>query len=90
MFFSFAFFGSLPLLGYIIFPTIFGETDEHFLFVAACVVTGVVLFLMGCVKSNFSATHWLWSGAETLLLGGTCATVAYTIGQFVDGLMNVQ
>lgn len=87
MFMSFAFFGSLPLLGYVIFPTVFGHLDEQSLFAAACVVTGIVLFFMGCVKSNFSTTHWFWSGTETLLLGGVCATVAYTIGQFVDTLI---
>eukprot|EP00586_Coscinodiscus_wailesii_P023061 CAMPEP_0172503786 /NCGR_PEP_ID=MMETSP1066-20121228/172334_1 /TAXON_ID=671091 /ORGANISM="Coscinodiscus wailesii, Strain CCMP2513" /LENGTH=296 /DNA_ID=CAMNT_0013279671 /DNA_START=22 /DNA_END=912 /DNA_ORIENTATION=+ len=89
MFLSFAFFGSLPLLGYVIFPTLFGNLNEQFLFSVACIVTGVVLFLMGCVKSNFSTTHWFWSGTETLLLGGACATVAYTIGQLVDGFINV-
>ena len=31
--------------------------------------------------------HWFWSGIETLLLGGTCATVAFTIGYYVNGLL---
>lgn len=31
-----------------------------------------------------SAANWFKCGLETLLLGGACATVAYTIGQFVD------
>jgi len=35
-----------------------------------------------------SKTNWFWSGCETLILGGTCATVAYTIGAFVDGLLD--
>ena len=39
------------------------------------------------VKSIFSAANWFMCGLETLLLGGACATVAYTIGQFVDGLI---
>mmetsp|Transcript_53227 Transcript_53227/g.64174 ORF Transcript_53227/g.64174 Transcript_53227/m.64174 type:complete len:303 (-) Transcript_53227:200-1108(-) len=87
MFLSFAFFGALPLLGYVIFPIMFGQLDEEFLFTVACIVTGIVLFLMGCVKSNFSTTHWIWSGTETFLLGGACATIAYTIGQLVDKIV---
>ena len=87
MFCSFAFFGSLPLLGYVLFPLSFPNMDDDALFISACVVTGVVLFFLGSVKSNFSAGHWFTSGMETLLLGGACATTAFTIGQLVDGLV---
>lgn len=87
MFLSFASFGALPLLGYVVIPASFPDLGESALFATACVVTGIVLFLMGCVKSGFSAAEWYWCGTETLLLGGACATVAYTIGQFVEGLM---
>lgn len=53
MFCSFATFGSLPVLGYVIIPGLFPSTSEDALFAAACVVTGLVLFGMGCVKSIF-------------------------------------
>ncbi|KAL7485268.1 hypothetical protein ACHAW6_010874 [Cyclotella cf. meneghiniana] len=84
MFCAFATFGSLPILGYIIIPALFPTLGEDLLFAAACIITGMVLFGMGCVKSNFSAANWFVCGLETLLLGGACATVAYTVGQFVD------
>mmetsp|Transcript_15854 Transcript_15854/g.34300 ORF Transcript_15854/g.34300 Transcript_15854/m.34300 type:complete len:281 (-) Transcript_15854:138-980(-) len=87
MFCAFATFGSLPLLGYVIIPALFPSSGEEVLFTAACVITGMVLFGMGCVKSIFSAAHWFKCGLETLLLGGACATVAYTVGQFVNGLI---
>lgn len=87
MFFSFASFGSLPLLGYVIIPAMFPELGPDILFASSCVVTGLVLFLLGSVKSFFSASGWLVSGLETLFLGGCCATLAYTIGQFVEGLI---
>lgn len=54
MFCSFAFFGAMPLLGYVIIPVSFPELDTSVLFQAACVVTGVVLFFLGSIKSNFS------------------------------------
>lgn len=87
MFCSFASFGSLPLLGYVVIPALFPQLGEEVLFTAACVVTGLVLFGMGCVKSIFSAANWFICGLETFLLGGACATVAYTIGQFIDSLI---
>jgi len=86
MFCAFASCGSLPLLGYVIIPAMFPSLPEEALFTAACAVTGIILFAMGCVKSMFSPSHWFICGFETFLLGGACATVAYTIGQFVKGL----
>ena len=87
MFLSFAFFGLMPLLGYVIIPSFFPDMDEESLFVSACVVTGVVLFIMGCVKSMFSASNFMVSGMETLMLGGACATLAYVVGQKVEGIV---
>jgi len=87
MFCSFATFGSLPLLGYVVFPALFPDLATESLFAAACIITGLVLFGMGCVKSIFSAANWFICGLETLLLGGACATVSYTVAQFVDGLI---
>jgi VIT1/CCC1 family predicted Fe2+/Mn2+ transporter len=69
MFASFAFFGALPLLGYVVMPTLFPSLGEEVLFLTACAVTGVVLFFMGCVKSFFLKMQWFRAGMETLLLG---------------------
>lgn len=87
MFCSFASFGAMPLLGYVIIPTLFPDLGEEVLFTSACVVTGFVLFLMGSVKAFFSKQHWIRAGAETLLLGGACAFVAFKIGGFVQQLV---
>ena len=87
MFCSFATFGSLPLLGYVIFPALFPDLDADSLFATACIITGLVLFGMGCVKSIFSAANWFICGLETFLLGGACATVSYFVAQFVDSLI---
>ena len=53
MFCSFAFFGALPLLGYVIIPVLYPDLGQSELFTTACVVTGCVLFFMGCIKSMF-------------------------------------
>jgi len=88
MFCSFAFFGIMPLLGYVIIPFCFPHLGEESLFVTACIITGIVLFLMGCLKSRFCIQHWVICGTETLVLGGTCAFVAYTIGYYVNDLIS--
>jgi DNA damage-binding protein 1 len=54
MFCSFAAFGAMPLLGYVIIPVSFPDLDEQVLFKAACAVTGLVLFFLGMLKSKFS------------------------------------
>jgi DNA damage-binding protein 1 len=53
MFCSFATFGAFPLLGYVIIPSLFPDLPVETLFLSACIITGIVLFLMGCVKSLF-------------------------------------
>jgi DNA damage-binding protein 1 len=87
MFTAFAFFGALPLLGYVIFPILFPDWPPAYLFNAACVITACVLFFMGSVKSLVTSQHWFRAGGETLLLGGACATVAFTIGQLVQQML---
>lgn len=54
MFLSFAAFGAMPLLGYVVIPASFPDLDEGILFRAACIVTGIVLFLLGSIKSKFA------------------------------------
>ena len=53
MFCSFATFGAFPILGYVVFPSAFPSASSNQLFGAACGVTGVVLFLLGSLKSRF-------------------------------------
>eukprot|EP00980_Cylindrotheca_fusiformis_P025339 scaffold13478_cov132-Cylindrotheca_fusiformis.AAC.32 len=54
MFLSFATFGAMPLLGYVIIPASFPQLGNDALFKAACIVTGLVLFFLGSLKSKFA------------------------------------
>jgi hypothetical protein len=54
MFLSFAAFGAMPLLGYVVIPVTFPDWGEERLFRSACIVTGLVLFFLGSVKSKFA------------------------------------
>jgi len=89
MFLSFAFFGFLPLIGYVIMPLMFPDIEftEHELFFLACGVTAISLFALGAIKANFSHVWWFKSGTEMLLLGSACACIAYTAGFAVQALV---
>lgn len=39
-----------------------------------------------CIRL-ISRSNWIYSGMETLLLGGACATLAFTIGKYVNNLV---
>jgi len=64
MFASFILFGSMPLIGYCVFPPLFPSLTIEELFVVASIVTGFALFVLGAVKVRTSRTlraHVLFS-----------------------------
>ena len=64
--------GFVPLL-----PFILGMPNA---FAIAAAMTGVVFFGIGAAKSIWALSPWWRSGAETLAIGGTAASVAYFVG----------
>jgi len=79
-FISFAAFGFVPLLAFII-PV--GMNTFNF----AIILTGITLFTLGAVKVYFTERNWIKSGLETLFVGGIAALAAYLIGAFVASLV---
>ncbi len=51
MFISFSGFGSIPILAYLLGPL--NNFSDHYLYIISCIITGLSLFLLGCVKSTF-------------------------------------
>ena len=51
------------------------------------VLTGVVFFAIGSLKSNWSLKAWWRSGLETLLIGGIAAAVAFYVGVFLKQIV---
>lgn len=81
-FLSFSLFGVVPLLTYVFslgFPFLVQNS-----FLIASILTGIILFILGAVKSNINHSNWLKSGIEMLTVGGLAAVVAYVAG-FVLG-----
>ena len=64
--------GAVPLI-----PFVFGLPNPFALSVYATLVT---FFLIGASKSRWSLSKWWQSGAETLLIGGFAALLAYGVG----------
>jgi len=83
-FFSFAIFGFVPLVAYVlarVVPFLAANT-----FVVACVLTGLTLFGLGAQKVRITDKNWFVSGMEMLILGGVAAAAAYGIGVLLQGL----
>lgn len=80
-FFSFLFFGFIPLLIYVI--DYFSPQDVN-LFLISSVLTGIAFFAIGYLKSVINQTHKIRSVAETLFLGGAAAALAYFVGDVLE------
>ena len=52
------------------------------------VMTAIVFFVIGSVKSRWSTTSWWQSGLTTLAVGGIAATLAYVTGLLLKGLIS--
>jgi len=90
MFAAFAAFGLMPVLVYALVPAMVHGLDEHALFSIACVITAMALFGLGAFKAQFHDKRYVVSGCETLLLGGVCAAIAFTVGRAAASMAESQ
>lgn len=82
-FLSFFIFGFIPLLVYVLDH--FSQLNSD-LFLISSILTGVTFALIGSLKGLVNQTNLLRSVAETLFLGGAAATLAYIVGDVLEGL----
>lgn len=80
-FFSFVFFGFMPLFTYILaaFIPFFAQNT----FLMATFLTIVTLFLVGAMRNIVTSVNWIKSGIEMLLTGGAAAVIAYFVGYMI-------
>lgn len=69
--------GSVPLLPFIL--------NVPHPFLTSSVVTMLTFFLIGTGKSRWSLAKWWKSGAETFVIGGVAALLAYGVGTLFQG-----
>lgn len=84
-FVSFCLLGFIPISPYVY--ALVTKTDLPNAFAIACVSTGVAFAIVGYLKGLVSHTHKLRAVAETLLLGGIAAGVAYSVGDWLEKLI---
>jgi VIT1/CCC1 family predicted Fe2+/Mn2+ transporter len=83
-FFSFIFFGSIPLIIYVITSIIDagGKShglDQHGIFYIDIGITTLTLIFMGFVKSRYSSQNWIVSVVFTLIIGFIAAGSGYLL-----------
>ena len=83
-FISFALFGFLPLLAYVLAYYI-PVLRIHTFFIAS-VLTGLTLFTLGAMKVRITERNWLTAGMEMLIVGGVAAAAAYGVGVALSSL----
>ncbi len=69
--------GFIPLSSYILIPKLFTAL------IVSVIVTLVALFLFGFIKGRFTGTQPLKSGAQTVLVGGLAAGVAFLLARLI-------
>ena len=70
--------GSVPLM-----PFLFGISGALTL---ATVLTGIVFFIIGSLKSRWSTESWWSSGLATFAIGTCAALLAYLVGVLLKGI----
>lgn len=83
-FVSFNIIGFIPLMAYVLayfIPVISGRTFE-----LSIALTSAALFIVGSVKARVVDEKWYTAGAETFLVGGLAALIAYIVGYLLRGL----
>ncbi len=82
-FLAFILVGAIPLFPFVLDAA--GVTLSHE-FMWSAIMTGLAFFIVGAMKSRFVDEHWLRAGAETLLIGGAAAALAYIVGIALKGI----
>jgi VIT1/CCC1 family predicted Fe2+/Mn2+ transporter len=55
-------------------------------FLVSILLTGVVFFTIGSIKSRWSSASWWRSGMSTLLVGGFAAGLSYVVGVLLKNI----
>jgi len=89
-FFSFCFFGAIPLIAYIIKLASASKVSDNIVFLIACLLTAATLFFLGALTSKVTVESWWKAGSKTLFLGACAAAVAYLIGYLLGAVATLE
>eukprot|EP00965_Chrysotila_dentata_P203694 6181890-Pleurochrysis_carterae.AAC.3 len=74
MFSAFALFGMIPVGGFVVVPVLLPSLDQHALFLIACAITALALFLLGAYKAKFHDKLYIRSGRRCTAAGRSIVT----------------
>ena len=74
--------GLVPLIP----TTLWIHKHAHESFAASSLLTAIAFFTIGVVRGRIVDRRPLAAGAETLLIGGAAATLAFLVGRLLEGL----
>lgn len=83
-FLAFVAVGAIPLVPFILEALSPASMADPF--IASSVMTAFAFFGVGAAKARFVDKNWLWSGLETLFVGGTAAALAFLVGVLLKGI----
>lgn len=83
-FLSFALFGMVPLVIYVV--DYLNPSDKNLFFISS-VLTALCFITIGFLKSAVTSTSKVRSILETLILGGAAATLSYFVGDFLENML---
>lgn len=83
-FVAFVLAGSIPLIP-LVFFTLFAEATMYKL---SIIMTALAFFCVGALRGRMVHKSFIVSGFETLLLGGTAASLAYLAGLLLRGVVS--
>lgn len=86
-FIAFLLMGFIPLLSFVVASITGNSTIIENQFSYAFVLTGVALIIIGCQKGKITGKSKLKSAAQTFLIGGTAALLAFIMGWLISGLV---
>jgi len=88
-FFSFCFFGAIPLWCFL-FTTDFTITlSLNYYFFISMGLTALALFILGCLKNIILGRSWWKGGLYTLFVGGIATIVSYFVGYVIELLLQI-
>ncbi len=83
-FLSFIIFGFIPLSIYLIDYFYRGLIPKAF--IVTIILTAIALFFLGSFKVKITGKNWVYSGMETLVIGGVAAGAAFLVGKLLSGM----
>ncbi len=78
MFVAFLVLGFVPLLSYVAFDPIHWPGKFNPIFMIACILTGLSLFLLGAIASKFTHLAWWKGGLQVCFSGGFVFVLNHT------------